>query len=64
MWENIKDRLPGIEETVIVYPFCSRYPDVNVGVYDGKDFYDNDEGFPIDVDYWMPLPKPPIEEDK
>jgi len=62
MWESIKDRLPGIEETVIVYPFCSRYPSVYIGIYDGKEFWDLDGDQIMDVDYWMSLPNPPIEE--
>ena len=63
-WISVKDRLPGIDSTVMVYDagyegvFPARYDEF--GVFLLRDGAGEDEAY--EVTHWMPLPKPPKEE--
>lgn len=59
-WTSVKDRLPPYEAIVLVCILEDDY--VAQGYLDGDGYwYVNDEKL-ANVDYWMPRPKPPKDE--
>lgn len=64
-WISVKDRLPSIDENVLVYDNC--FKDVSIGYI--SDFLnyrktwitDCGESVSDTVTHWMPLPEPPKE---
>jgi hypothetical protein len=58
-WISVEDRLPEINEEVLIYP--SGW--IMCGSFDGETWVDEDRVNPVfHVTYWMPLPMPPKEE--
>ena len=67
-WINVKDELPKHEEEE---NGLIAYPTVLVCLYDGyrtEDYYDDIRGewghWDGEVEYWMPMPLPPVKKDE
>lgn len=63
-WISVKDRLPDIEERVLVYMEDLKDRDyfIQVGYIDNKNKFNigyRDEYSPEEVSHWMNLPEPP-----
>jgi hypothetical protein len=63
-WISVKDRLPEIDQKVLVWACSSPDPEfVDIGFYDPESSPETlwrcEEYMDIHVDYWMPLPNPP-----
>ena len=65
MWIDIKEQEPENWQIVLVYPFYKGVNTIELATYlkDTKEFFScwSEVNGPLDVDYWMPLPKPPID---
>ena len=59
-WISVKDRLPKSGKEVL---FITGWKTMCVGFYRDFSGWSNGEFVGIDVTHWMPLPKPPKEED-
>lgn len=59
-WISVKDELPKEEEQYLL--LTSEIGYYRIGEYDSdlEMFIDLDD-YPIDAEYWMPLPKPPTK---
>jgi hypothetical protein len=58
-WIKIKDRLPSVDEYVLTYDIFGRSQVDRMGHLNHNNDWEtraDDEG---EVEYWMPLPKPP-----
>lgn len=63
-WISVKDRLPEINEPVLVH--CRGYISIawRVSGDNGGWYWNSQMSYPeemVDTDYWMPLPNPPEE---
>lgn len=67
MWISVKDRLPEVNEPVLMRVTCCDYHNIEQGHYQGYGKWVNcwysmrNEGL-YPVTHWMPLPAPPTAE--
>ena len=64
MWININAKEPTNFEKVLIYPYDKTSPTIECATYDKykQAFFNDLEGYEIDVDYWAELPKSPLQE--
>lgn len=63
-WISVKERLPDHREEVLVFsPQYKEYMMGHVFEWEGTVACEFEEYMLIKVTHWMPLPKPPREED-